>query len=127
MEIKRREIERFILENLENPNFDVHNLSRCFGFSVSGLFDFVYDIFGTTPYRLIETYRIDRAIDLIASGVKMKDVFKKCGYWRARTFRGAFKRRLGISPMEFKREIENGIADEVVRKYKMILWKEVRK
>jgi hypothetical protein len=29
--------------------------------------------------------------------------------------------------MEFKREIENGIADEVVRKYKMILWKEVRK
>jgi hypothetical protein len=29
--------------------------------------------------------------------------------------------------MEFKREIENGIADEVVRKYKMILWREVKK
>jgi AraC-like DNA-binding protein len=127
MEVKRREIERFILENLENPNFDVHNLSRCFGFSVSGLFDFVYDTFGTTPYRLIETYRIDRAIDLIAGGVKMKDVYKNYGYCRARTFRGAFKRRLRISPMEFKREIENGIADEVVKKYKMILWKEVRK
>jgi AraC-like DNA-binding protein len=52
MEIKRREIERFILENLENPNFDVHNLSRCFGFSVSGLFDFVYDIFGTNAIQI---------------------------------------------------------------------------
>ncbi|CUU07810.1 Helix-turn-helix domain-containing protein [Candidatus Thermokryptus mobilis] len=61
---------------------------------------------------MIETYRIDRVIDLIASGVKVKDVFKKCGYRQARTFRGAFKRRLKISPMEFKRELNNCVREE---------------
>lgn len=123
MPLTKKLVEKVIRENISDPNFCVKKLISILNVSRSYLYDFVNENYGVGLQRLIETYRLDKAIDLISDGVKFRDVCRKCGYLRMRTFRGAFKRRLGISPSEFKRKLDDEYKRKfVVQRYKKILW-----
>ncbi len=111
-----------IKNGIKNFNFRPYELARKLGVSISYLNEFVWGNYGVRLGKLIETYKLDKAIDLLSPGAKVKDVFKDCGYWRLRSFRRAFKRRLGISPSEFKQIIVNSYDENLVKKYKEILW-----
>jgi len=124
MPLTKKLVEKIIRENISDPNFCVKKLISILNVSRSYLYDFVNENYGVGLQRLIETYRLDKAIDLISDGVKFRGVCRECGYLRMRTFRGAFKKRLGISPSEFKRKLDDECESkfEVVQRYKKILW-----
>ena len=128
MLLNKRNLENFIRGNISKQNFCVSEVADYFDVSVSYLYDFIAENYGTTLHKLIETYRLEKAIRLISEGVNFKNVCKECGYYRIRTFRGAFKRRLGISPLEFKRMLDEHFEfkEKLVRNYLGILWDGVR-
>jgi len=124
MLLNKRNLEKVIRENISNQNFGVIEVASYFNVSVSYLYDFIAENYGITLHKLIETFRLEKAIKLISEGVNFKNVCKECGYYRIRTFRGAFKRRLGISPLEFKRKLDEnfGVKEKLVQDYLKILW-----
>jgi len=57
---------------------------------------------GDTPARFIETMRLDRARQLLASSSSVKDIAARTGYVTAGQLSKAFVRRFGISPALFR-------------------------
>ncbi len=86
MLLNRRNLENFIRGNLSKQNFCVSEVANYFDVSVSYLYDFIAENYGTTLHKLIETYRLEKAIRLISEGINFKSVCKECGYYRIRTF-----------------------------------------
>ncbi|MEJ2155979.1 MAG: DJ-1/PfpI family protein [Desulfobacteraceae bacterium] len=59
--------------------------------------------FGLSPGRFIEQLRIDRARELLESGMEgLERVAHKSGFGREERLRRAFQRRLGISPAQYR-------------------------
>ncbi len=60
--------------------------------------------FATTPHRFLTDYRIDRACDLLRAGeMSVTEVGISCGFGSASHFATAFKKALGTSPREFRK------------------------
>lgn len=83
-------------------------LANRLGVSNSYLREVVRMNCGTSLGALIETVRLVHALDLIVDGrgQALYDISRAVGYLSARTFREAFKRRLGMSPSEFIRLLD---------------------
>lgn len=60
------------------------------------------DSIGETPARFIETMRLDRARQLLASGSPLKQIAARSGYATPGQLSKAFVRRFGISPALFR-------------------------
>ena len=56
------------------------------------------------PARRIRVVRVNRAADLIQSGVTVADAMAQTGFTDATTFRRAFRRHVGSSPSEIRAE-----------------------
>jgi AraC-like DNA-binding protein len=74
--------------------------------------------------HLIETFRLEKAIDLIGEGEKIYLIADKVGYGSYLSFRFAFNKRVGISPHKFKESLDNKLneSNELINKTKKKLW-----
>lgn len=60
---------------------------------------------GRSPHHEISRIRFERAHQLLAEGeLRVADVAKLCGYSTVEYFSAAFKREVGISPSEYRRQ-----------------------
>ncbi|GEM_PF-6823698 len=59
---------------------------------------------GVTPQKFIESYRMNKAGDLLLDGEYVKDIAEKLGYADAKTFSKAFKRFYGCTPNEYRKK-----------------------
>jgi AraC-like DNA-binding protein len=95
----------FIDENFASA-IDLDNVSgeACFSkFHFARLFR---DIYGMTPHQYLTSVRIDSALLLLESGASVKEACFKVGFDSIASFTGLFKRRMGITPAEFRRHRE---------------------
>lgn len=57
---------------------------------------------GETPARMVETLRLDRVRDLLATPASLKQIAAQTGFGTAARLSKAFERRFGVSPLLFR-------------------------
>lgn len=77
---------------------------------------------GHSPKTLLENIRLEKALELLAKE-SCSAAARKAGYACCKTFRGAFKRRLGMTPTEYKRMLSSGNKKQLIKEHQMLLWK----
>ncbi len=95
-------IKDIIGQNLQNPQLSVDFLANNLGMSVSSLYKKVHAITGHSTIDLIIDYRIFQAVEFMRAGqTNMTQIAEQCGFSDLRSFRAAFKSRMGVSPKQY--------------------------
>ena len=104
-----KEDQKFILRckeiidtNLCHEDFNVDFMATELNMSHSALYKKVKAITGKSVVEMIVAYRIFRAVELLRAGnTNITQVSEQCGFNDIRSFRAAFKARIGVSPKQF--------------------------
>ena len=67
---------------------------------------------GITPYRYLETIRIDRAKSLLREGVSPAEAALSAGFSDQSHFSNAFKRFIGLTPGQYRRVFAENRAED---------------
>ena len=117
-----KRIIRFLMENITEPQLNVNSIAKELKKNRSYIFRIVIKQCNCSPQRLIETKRITLALELLSKGEKVIYTAIKTGFVNGYNLRRAFKKRLGITPSDFKEKCckaEN--IEDVLNDFKRIL------
>jgi AraC-like DNA-binding protein len=104
---KIHEAHQILLSNLNTPP-SIVELSRQVGINDFKLKYGFKEVFNQTVYGCLFEYKMKLALKLLRDTDKLiVEVASKCGYEYASHFSNAFKRKYGISPLEYRRRISN--------------------
>jgi transcriptional regulator GlxA family with amidase domain len=97
-------ILRVIYQHSSRSAFSVEELTAMVPVSYSRLYELTYRHFSMSPQKLIETVRIERFLYNLAHDpdLTLYRVAHAIGYINMKSFRGAVRRRLNLSPRECK-------------------------
>lgn len=99
-------VRALIDANLLNDQLSVDFLARELGMSVSSLYKKVHDITGHGTVDLIIDTRIYHAVEQMRAGeTNMTLIAERCGFSEPRSFRSAFKNRMGMSPKQYAQQL----------------------
>lgn len=94
--------KNIIDENLTNPEFGISLLSKELGMSHSSVYKKIKSMTGKSIIEFINTYKIFKAVKMFNDGERsISTVGTKCGFNDAKSFREAFKQRMGVAPKEY--------------------------
>jgi transcriptional regulator GlxA family with amidase domain len=97
-----RELQGWIADHLDE-DLSVPALARRANMSERTLARAFRNEAGATPAAYVEAARVERAaLELQAPGATIDAVARRCGFGTADTMRRAFRRRLGVSPGEWR-------------------------
>lgn len=117
-------IENCIRKQFIDPQFCVDRLIEDFNISHSYFWEMISLHYNMNPSQLIETIKLEHAIELIAkNNENLLLIGKKAGYMNPKSFRNAFKKRLQLTPVDCKQIFLNcsNIAKEIAI-FKEVLW-----
>ena len=69
-------------------------------------------IYGRTPHQYLTHVRIEHALKKLSGGASVKEACYGVGFDSVQSFAGLFKRRVGMTPAEFRKRREE-FADEI--------------
>jgi len=95
-------LEGVIRMNYRDQNFNVDELSRTFRISLSHLRERVRMHYGFPPHFLIENIRLENSFYLLILDIDICDICIDVGFANSQSYRRTFKRRLNLSPTEFR-------------------------
>ena len=117
------DIEKKIRERYNDANFTVEKLAEELHISESYLREIIYINFFMSPQRLIETIRIQKALECLLKDEKVYITAGKIGYSNIRSFRRAFSKRLGLTPCSFRTRTKTyGNEFQFLKIINKILW-----
>lgn len=73
--------------------------------SASRLYSLFRERLGKTPHQSLLQYRMEKAMQMLIRNQPLKQVVNACGFESESGFIRAFKRRYGLPPGEYIREI----------------------
>jgi methylphosphotriester-DNA--protein-cysteine methyltransferase len=117
-------LESVIRMNYREKNFNVDELARISRISLSHLREQVRLHYGFPPHFLIENIRLENSFYLLMLDFDICDISIDVGFTNSQSYRRTFKRRLNISPTEFK-ELLNKDEENKLNKlkfFKNYLW-----
>jgi transcriptional regulator GlxA family with amidase domain len=95
-------VQAYVTEHMREP-FPVERLAEIAGVSPRGIARLFVRELGITPHDFVDGVRIDHARKLLeATDLAMKAVAFDCGYASPDQMRGAFQRRLGVTPLRYR-------------------------
>ena len=56
-----------------------------------------------SPYQYIKNYRLEQAVNMLQSGMSIKQISESIGYENVSSFSTAFKKKYGIYPSEMEK------------------------
>ena len=117
-------IDDIIKQNIFDPQFNIGSLAVTLHVSWSYLDEIVWMKYGMSPHCLVETIKLEIAIDLMDGNES--NIWKICkiiGYGNPKTFRTAFKKRLTMTFGKCKKQLSQSenIEDEI-KILKFSLW-----
>ena len=87
-----------------NCDIDIQDLIPEMATNRTSLFEALKAVTGKTPMEFINDLRLDEAKRLLDhSGLTIETIAVECGFNTSRTFYRQFRKRYGISPMEYRR------------------------
>ncbi len=99
----------YILQNMDNPQFNVDTLSDQLNMSRSKFYTKIKEVTGMTPNTYILNLKMNRAIHLLQNEPQhsIADIAYKLGFSSARYFSLCFKDHYGVPPSEVKNRMQN--------------------
>ena len=95
----------YAVKNYQNPDTDVSALAEAAGISEVYLRKLFCSYRGTPPGRFITLLRMRHAMDLLTGGdAPIGAIARECGYTDSSTFSKVFRREVGCTPVEYRRE-----------------------
>ena len=92
----------FVNDHLEQGDFGLENMADHFAMSVSTLRRRLQDATGVAPKSYIQAIQMQRACNLLDSGLQIADVALQCGFTEPGSFTRTFKRVLGLTPSQYR-------------------------
>ena len=92
----------FVNDHLEQGDFGLENMADHFAMSVSTLRRRLQDATGVAPKSYIQAIQMQRACNLLDSGLQIADVAMQCGFTEPGSFTRTFKRVLGLTPSQYR-------------------------
>ena len=92
----------FVNDHLEQGEFGLENMADHFAMSVSTLRRRLQDATGVAPKSYIQAIQMQRACNLLDSGLQIADVAMQCGFTEPGSFTRTFKRVLGLTPSQYR-------------------------
>jgi len=117
-------LEGEIRLNYRDPNFNVDELSRISRISLSHLREQIRLHYGFPTHFLIENIRLENSFYLLMLDFDICDISVDVGFANSQSFRRTFKRRLNLSPTEFKRVLSMNEENKLIKLifFKNYLW-----
>ena len=101
-----RVINNILCDCYSDPNFCVERMADKLEISTSYLREIICLNFEICPQKLIESFRLQKSLDLIEKDLKEYEIVIQIGYSNTRSFRRAFKKRFRILPSNYRKIIE---------------------
>ncbi len=96
-----------IEQNMDNPDYSVHQFSLEMGMDRTGLYKKLLAIVGVSPSDFIRSIRMKRAAQLLLDGhASISEVAERVGYQTAGSFSKKFKEAFGTSPSQYMHAAE---------------------
>ena len=92
----------FVNDHLESGEFGMEEMAAHFSMSVSTLRRRLQDATGVSPKSYIQAIQMQRACNLLDSGLQIADVAMQCGFSEPGSFTRTFKRVLGLTPTQYR-------------------------
>ncbi len=92
----------FVNDHLEQGGFGLEEMADHFSMSVSTLRRRLQDATGVAPKSYIQAIQMQRACNLLDSGLQIADVAMQCGFSEPGSFTRTFKRVLGLTPTQYR-------------------------
>ncbi len=92
----------FVNDHLEQGGFGLEEMADHFSMSVSTLRRRLQDATGVAPKSYIQAIQMQRACNLLDSGLQIADVAMQCGFTEPGSFTRTFKRVLGLTPSQYR-------------------------
>lgn len=92
----------FIEKHLDDPDYDVEELSRDVGLSRMHLHRKMKSMIGQSPGEFIRSFRLTRAAELILQDkITVNEVGYMVGFRNPKHFRESFRKKYGMSPSDY--------------------------
>lgn len=89
----------YVLEHMKNPNIDIDDLAMQMNMSRATFYRKVQSVFALSPYRAINSIRLEKAAELIAANqFTFQQISQMTGYSSATVFSKKFKAYFKVSP-----------------------------
>ncbi|MGI5088988.1 helix-turn-helix domain-containing protein [Treponema sp. OMZ 805] len=100
-------IAEYIEQSYANPLLNLSQMAQDFGMTENFLYYFFRTRMQKSFAQYLEDKRLEKAQALITEDTKasLTVLAERCGYANTQTFRRAFKKRYGLTPSEFKRQV----------------------
>lgn len=104
----KRRFQDFLEENLDNGDLGAEDMAEALGVSRSVLFEKCRALLGKAPTEYLRDLRFSKAAEMMAkSGYSISQIAYKTGFNDSHYFSKAFKKRFGVSPTEYRRNIKD--------------------
>ena len=102
-----KHIAEYIEQSYANPLLNLSQMAQDFGMTENFLYYFFRTRMQKSFAQYLEDKRLEKAQMLIAEDTKasLTVLAERCGYANIQTFRRAFKKRYGLTPSKFKRQV----------------------
>jgi len=97
----KSELGKVITRNYKGSGFNVPTLAKLMRMNERSLYRMCKKHLDVSPNQFIRTFKIDKAKELLLKGKKSEEIAKKIGYNCTSAFLYAFKKELGVSPINF--------------------------
>ncbi|WP_163272378.1 hybrid sensor histidine kinase/response regulator transcription factor [Dysgonomonas sp. 511] len=97
---------RYVMDNIENPNYSVDSLASDMCLGRTSLFSKIKGVTGQTPNNFIQTIRLKYAAEIMQAdpSVFVAEVAYRCGFSSQQYFSTSFKKFYGVSPAQYYRK-----------------------
>lgn len=91
-----------------NPDLSVDDIVGRLKTNSYYFYYFMRDVMLSSFLDYVNGFRVSEAKELLAKGEKVDFIVSVVGYNSANSFRRAFKRTTGMSPTEWRQQVDNG-------------------
>lgn len=101
---EQTKISTFLEANFSNEGFSIHQLAEHMSVSPKTLNRKLQAVYGLSFSQLVRDYRLEKAREMLLSGLSAKEVSFNCGFSSQAYFGQCFKEKFNISPGMFQRQ-----------------------
>lgn len=94
-------VQQAIGEQLSNENFSVDTLAEALNMSRSNFYRKIKALSGMAPNDYLKTIRLNKAAELLKSGMRIIEVCEQVGFNSSSYFAKCFKAQFGVLPKDF--------------------------
>ena len=95
-------INAILLEQVVNENYSIETLADQMNMSHSNLYRKMKSLFGMPPNNYVKNFRLNKAAELIANGVRIAEAAERLGFASSSHFAKCFKEKFGMLPKDYR-------------------------